>query len=221
MAAAGADGAPLGFAALGPRGDLLVATASEILVPGSGIVLVQTAADAATETIAIDDRWGVQTAALAPDGTRLAVLTGSGATRLYRLPDGELLACIDDYYAEPDERGVRGGWRPTALTFTRDGSRLVLGDSRGDLRLRDVATGEPLARWRSGGTDGIDHVDLGPGPHTLITTDAAGDARLWNVQEPARVRAIDCRPPRRGRLLVAADSQHFVVVGADGVALFK
>jgi WD40 repeat protein len=79
----------------------------------------------------------VQRIALSPDGDRLATLAGDGRLRIWDVATGEgrLL------------EGERSEQSYLCMAFSRDGRQIVGGTRRGDVFVRDVATGGLLASW--------------------------------------------------------------------------
>lgn len=110
----------------------------------------------------------------------------SGITVSY-LPEGS-----------PDVNSVR------SLAFSPDGRLLAAGDSNGDIRLRNLATGLPAGGSvpADTGTDVVNGITFSPDGHLLASAGGDGYLRLWN---PATGR-------QAGASLLATDSR-----GANGV----
>ena len=79
---------------------------------------------------------------------------------------------------------ARGG------VFSPDGSRLVIGDERGELRVVDIATG--AATIRSGHRTELQAIAAQPGTSVVASASAESDLHLWDASTGREVKRIDC-----------------------------
>ncbi|MFM8378869.1 MAG: WD40 repeat domain-containing protein, partial [Planctomycetia bacterium] len=128
----------------------------------------------------------VTAAALAPDGTRLAVARGRAVEILAVAngrPAGQPLVSFADLPG-----------KVAAVHFARDGTRLVIAAGivglRGVAEIRDVATGKVLQSF-AGHRDLLYDAELSPDEKTLATAGYDRSIKLWNAADGALLRSID------------------------------
>ncbi|MFM8378675.1 MAG: WD40 repeat domain-containing protein, partial [Planctomycetia bacterium] len=128
----------------------------------------------------------VTAAALAPDGTRLAVARGRAVEILAvdsGRPAGQPLVAFADLPG-----------KVAAVHFTRDGARLVIAAGivglRGVAEIRDVATGKVVQSF-AGHRDLLYDAELSPDEKTLATAGYDRSIKLWNAADGALLRSID------------------------------
>jgi WD40 repeat protein len=155
---------------------------------------------------------GVRSIAFSPDGTMLAV--GSSRIRgrhpivmFWEWPDRHRLADLD---------GDRGSIN--AMTFSPDGSRLVMGDAAGDVRLWDVGTWEErLCRRAHGG--GITALAFSPDSRLFATASYAdGDVRLWEATSGEPRGSLPKFSTGVAALAFSPDGTTLAVARGDGIA---
>jgi WD40 repeat protein len=125
---------PIGVA-LSANGRALVSWMADVSAPIAGAEAQQAQAwDVRTgkELLRLDAGATVSCAALSPDGKLLALVTVGGRLRLWSLEAGKRLAAFQARFAPPHR-----------LSFSRDGSVLLVGDSAGVLAW-DVKSGKRL-----------------------------------------------------------------------------
>jgi WD40 repeat protein len=77
-----------------------------------------------------------------------------------------------------------------AGAFSADGSWLVIGGERGELRVLDTATGGGTTR--SGHRTELQAIAMQPGTSIVASASAESDLRLWDARTGREVKRIDC-----------------------------
>ena len=77
-----------------------------------------------------------------------------------------------------------------AAVFSRDGSRLVTGGERGELRVLDTATGAAILR--PGHRTELQAIATQPRTSIVASASAESDLRLWDAATGREVKRIDC-----------------------------
>ncbi|GAA4590545.1 WD40 repeat protein/serine/threonine protein kinase [Actinoplanes octamycinicus] len=143
--------------------------------------------------------------AFARGGTQLIVLTNAGTVRRLRLTDG----CKKIFTSELGEI--------TAFALDASGERILLGDDRGGLRLRDLATGVILAE-RHAGPGSIRTVALSPDGRTAACVSATLSGTVgW---DPGRLLTWPLDAGRPSWTQHGRSSEEQLTFGPDGNLLF-
>ena len=164
----------------------------------------------------------VTSAAVSPDGTRLAVARGR-TVDILSLADGADRPLV----SLADLPGT-----VAAVRFTRDGTRLVIAAGipglRGTAEVRDAATGG-VVRSFAGHADLLADAELSPDEQTLATAGYDRSIKLWNVADGTLVRSIDVHNAAvhdlawhpSGRLFASASADETVKLwrASDGARL--
>ncbi|NUP24939.1 MAG: helix-turn-helix domain-containing protein [Streptomyces sp.] len=204
----GAVDRPVRTLALGPEGRTVLAVRSAVDSDGTTAEIWDTGQRRRSGTLA------------GPDGDALAVR-----------PDGGLFVSSDDQYVDPGSgrttgRALADGREVTALAFSRDGTRLAVGDSTGHITLWDgdlrhrtgaltgtsdtVSAGEPEAvRALAFSADGA----------TLAVGGANGTLRLWDTEGQQQLGADLPTPGDEIRTLAFAEDGGTVYTGGPSVRL--
>jgi WD40 repeat protein len=117
----------------------------------------------------------VRSVTFAPDGTKLAVGTWKSRSRparvtIWEWPGRRRLADLGPFPGSIN-----------ALAISPDGGRMVIADASGWVLLRDVGTGQELARWQAHEA-GILGLALSPDGRLIATTCYVGGVvRLWDA----------------------------------------
>jgi WD40 repeat protein len=117
-------------------------------------------------------------------------------------PDGRYVAAADGdvarvwlWDATTGKKLRQFGGDPTALAFSRDGSRLAAGMDDGTIRLWEVGTGREVFR-REGRQGPVDSLALSPDGTTLASGGRDGTIRLWEVPSGKKRRLLgEAIPP--------------------------
>jgi WD40 repeat protein len=113
-----------------------------------------------------------------PDGKRL-VSAGDSTVRFWDAGTGtELLS-----FATPGRGDI-------CFAFHPDGKELALGCRRGDVQIRDAATGQVGRAWQGHGTGIIDAVAWSPDGKFLVTGGADKAVRIWDATTGKMVRDL-------------------------------
>lgn len=151
--------------------------------------------------------WG-----FSPHGDTLVVTAG----RTLSLWDGEKLRA-----GEPLAERVRVSVHYHSLTEIQDcvfaphaGAIVLAVDNQ--LTVRDAATGEERARLQGHGSR-VEGCAISPDGSRLVTADASGDVRLWDMTTGACLRSFRGEGPNLTTPRFAPDGQQ-VLVGGDAVA---
>ena len=122
----------------------------------------------------------------------LAVVTTADGTALLSVAaDGTLARTAVEPGAKAVISKVDLGTTPVrAAAFSTDGSRLVVGGERGELRVIDTATG--AATSRSGHRTELQDIAVQPGTSIVASASAEADLRLWDAASGREVKRIDC-----------------------------
>ena len=109
--------------------------------------------------------------AVSPDGSRMAVSTGTGTVLLLKTGSDHVIAQINGQ-----------GTGPLTLAFSPDSTWLATAnssDSTGTVRLWNARTGAPVRHFGQGNSSVRDLV-FSPGGHLLATANQDATVRLWN-----------------------------------------
>jgi WD40 repeat protein len=135
----------------------------------------------------------------APDGSRVVVVGNQGTLRIVSVPEGRLLAAIQQGIVEPGVQGITG------VAFSADGKTLATGGAFDSLLVWEVSTGQLIRHHRG------DSLLFSPDNHliailsrdALYLHDLYSGERLWEHKEPnGFVESFAFSPD--GRLLAAA-----------------
>jgi WD40 repeat protein len=162
--------------------------------------------------------------AISSDGTTLAVTDNAGdGTAIINLATQAITADLTDPDSAP-LLGVNspGGQFPgTALSLSADGSRLTVGDSKGNLYVWNVRSRQVIA------TLGFDPAKAGENRDAAAVISADGNLAfipdgpnglansLWNVASRANVTPSDARWPRSGAAYFSAAGQFIATERSD------
>ncbi len=158
----------------------------------------------------------VHSVAFSPDGTTLAVgsgtpataTSGGGVVRLWEVATGRRTGVLD------------AGSQPVlAVAFSHDGNILAGGSGDGSVRLWDVTTHQPVGRPLRAGTGPVTSVAFSPRGSILAVGGKDGIVRLWDVTSRRPVGA-----PLTGvsgavtSVAFSRDGATVAAGGADGTA---
>jgi len=164
----------------------------------------------------------VTAAALAPDGSRVAVLRGRGLS----------VVPLASLGAGQPSLGVDLPWRANAVHFSREGTSFVVAGGvaglSGVAELRETATGG-LIRAFGGHRDVLYDAEISPDGKLLATAGYDRSIKLWNVADGVLLRSIDVHNGAifdiawhpSGRLLGSASADETIKLWrvSDGVRL--
>ncbi len=145
--------------------------------------------------------------AFGPDGRTVAVASDADANevRIFRLDGAPPSFALD----APEHS-------PTALAFGRDG-RLVVGSSRGELRVWDVDARRVVASASVPVRAGVESVAVSPDGRTLAVS--SGDVvTLWELPSLAPVRTLSGHTNAVGDLAFSPDGRALLSGSDDGTA---
>jgi WD40 repeat protein len=131
---------------------------------------------------------------LKPHATRLlAVGTAADGTRLLSVAsDGTLARTPVAPGASAVMSQIDLGSTPTrAAAFSWDGSRLVTGGERGEIRVFDLASGT-VTRPPIGHRTELQDIATQPGTSIVASASAESDLRLWDASAGKELKRIDC-----------------------------
>ncbi|MGE0479473.1 MAG: protein kinase [Phycisphaerae bacterium] len=140
--------------------------------------------------------------AWSPTGETIASTTNEPIVQVYDVADP----------GEPVQR-IRTDGGASALAFL-DGTRLAVGNDRGDVEVWDARTARRVAVW-PGHTDRVEAMTLAPDGTRLISRSIDASIRIWDTECGACTHRVDCPPSRPGHVAVAPNGRRFVC----GVAL--
>ena len=174
--------------ALTPDGERVIASRLR-----GGPVVVDAAAAKVVRTFDPPDRRsktgpdvGSHRVALSPDGTRLATGWHSGGRDgeivVWNLETGEVL-----FRQDVGHRGIAD------VEFSPDGTRLLAGDSGGDLTVCDLSGengGAVLRRFRAH-DDGVNSVAFLPDGRRALSAGLDGTVRLWDVETAEELARLE------------------------------
>ena len=203
-----------------------------------------------TETRAFTDVYQpqLQTTALSPDGTRVALVRGDRSVGVFNTATGEDVKTITD---APSRQGGALAWSP-------DGRVLAIHGWDSTVRLFDPASGEALASFGEMGRTplflsfspdstqlvivtqeaklkvfdragkelktfdeaitGVRQIAFSPDSRLMAAADIGGKVRLWNVRTWERIRDLDAGVVRH--LAFSPDGRHLAVALHDGTIKF-
>lgn len=166
------------------------------------------ASGARTRAVAVKPGDWPQVADVDAAGARLAWLPPEGGLRM------QLLSGL-----QPLPFPLSATARPTALAFAASGSRLLLGDENGEVRVHDAASGALLQRY-TGLRAPVRLLAQDPGLRRLIAADTGGAIRAWDQPSGRLLFAaghagtvLGLMPDRAGSRLAS--------FGADGVRVWN
>ena len=146
-----------------------------------------------------DDQY-VEAASFSPDGRLVATATDK-AVRLYRAHTGEAVRSIDDRKAD-------------RIWFMPDGKRLIIGSQSGELRLRDVETGELLDKVKHH-TDRVQDLAFSPDRKRFAVASWDGVASVWDVATFRPVLSLRDLDAVRTGVAYSADGAWLLTVDMD------
>jgi len=153
--------------------------------------------------IARGQRWTSSNSLLfSPDGSMLAHASQEGRARVWRLPEGRVVAEFEG----------------TSVGFSADGSQIVAGRSMGGAPfVRDLASG--TERALAGGASAIvDMALIGGGGSVVAATETAG-ARHWNLATGELLRTFECPGGASAYSVSVSNSARWLATGCiDGGA---
>jgi WD40 repeat protein len=126
----------------------------------------------------------VDSLAISPDGTRLAVALYDGKVSLCDVRDGEETRQFPAV-GPPEGKfagiSLRDSNRAVVVAFSPDGRWLLSGCDDGHVRVWEVATGAEVLR-RTGHEGGVLDVAIGPDGRTALSSGNDGQAYLWDLR---------------------------------------
>jgi WD40 repeat protein len=127
----------------------------------------------------------IASAVFSPDGRH--IFTGESGFRgqYWDMVTGELIFTIKTFTVTKNPRTVYYIHGITACDFTSDGSRLITGDSDGEVQLWDMSTGLEVKRYEPGGY--IRYIKISPDGDTFLMQDAAR-ALIVNMERGNAIR---------------------------------
>jgi len=201
LAAGPIDVAGDGVVLVSPSGDSVAVLADHLLVNNLETNRVTNLAQAAPQEVA----WGSHS----PDGSRLVTVGWDGATSLWRIADGTLLA----------SRPGRGRDNSGAVAFTADGKGILVAESDRTVVELDAATLEPTGRSVDVGVHaaGIRTTVRGRFAVTASSPDPGSGADVvFGDLDTQRVVARLHIPIEQPRTNFSADGSRYAVGGFDG-----
>jgi WD40 repeat protein/predicted Ser/Thr protein kinase len=166
--------------------------------------------------------------ALSPDGKRGAsATTGNTASKEEGLRVWELITKkeLDEAIAlvrktkKPlGEEQMLRHWpklRATALVFTADGERLLMGNALGAIFLLDPKTGDEVGRFE-GHTAAVKALAVSADGRLLLSAADDGTARLWSVETRKELRKLDGHKGPVLSVSLATDGRKALTGGKDG-----
>lgn len=146
------------------------------------------------------DHGFVNSLALSPDGTLLALATDSGGVTIWKAGSGALVRTLGA------DRGA-----VYAVTFDPHGRLLATGGLDGIARVWDVGTGQPLHSFE-GHSGWINAVAFAADGNQLLTAGRDSTVRVWDVSGGRSVRVIDDYSSEVFVVAASADGQW---IGSD------
>ncbi len=163
------------------------------------------AASAAAQSLqplaTIQAQSDVTYSAVSPTGQNVAAVGRDHKPRIWTLPTGKLLHALD------------AGIHPvTAMTFSRDGKRLAIGDEAGGVHVFDSATGA-VVHQRNAGMGYIAAIALSPDGQRLAIAPVDRPVQLWDVN--SRKRIAEMKAPFAGSSALAFSPNGKLMASAD------
>jgi WD40 repeat protein len=150
------------------------------------------------------DQGGVTRVAFAPDGARVASV--SGVARVWSADSGT-------------ETAVFSGHRGPVLdvAFSPDGRTLATADVDGVARLWDAASGRPMVTVRAHARP-VPRVAFSPDGRRLVTGSSDGTARIWDAVTGSEYPRIPTRRGHVGTVAFSPDSRRLATADDQGTA---
>ena len=145
-----------------------------------------------------------QTAAVSPDGTRVAVGDLNGALALYELETGSEL------WRTESPGGV------LSVAFSNDGASLFVGVFGSQDRIIDANTGQRQSQFLGHVANSTD-ADYSPNDAFIATISTEGAAQVWNAQTGQEMRRF-VHPEKFLTIRFSPDGSQLLTASEDGVA---
>ncbi len=163
------------------------------------------------ELVALEGHRDTVSASFSPDGTR--VLTASEdlanlekTARLWDAQTGKELVVLEGHTAAV-----------SAVSFSRDGARVLTASSDHTARLWDARTGVELAVLK-GHTDGVTSASLSPDGARVVTASTDNTARVWDSQTGVELVVLEGHTGSVGPASFSPDGARVLTASEDWTA---
>jgi WD40 repeat protein len=199
--------APMEDSSLAAKQMAIKKTVDDILrkmgISGGGSVLSQLTTIAPVFHAALQGKTGdIRSITFSPDSKYVAV-AGESAIVIWDVNDRAEKYRTDDYIGTA-----------SCVVFSRDGSLLATGTSRGDILLIEWQAGKSR-RIGSAHSKGVGALDFGPESRTLASGGGDGVVRLWDVASGARIGGMGRHNDRIHSLAFEPNGRNVITASDD------
>jgi WD40 repeat protein len=147
-------------------------------------------------------------AALSPDGTRVATISGEEVATISDVESGEPVVTLDEHTAAIN-----------SVAYDRSGAHVVTASADGTARIWDADSGESVLILNNDG-DPVRSANFSGDGRLVITTGSGGELRVWDAstgRELVRLTGVDDSPAMNsnGTLIGAVDT------GSQRISLYE